>query len=508
MTSVPPQDQEFKTDDPTHFPADPHAELAVLGAILLDPPLIESVGDLLVPRDFYHGPHRDLFDRMLKLWAAGEPLDPILISDRDNELYAICQDAVNLLPTSLYGMPYARRVKQLAQKRHYANVANTLIGYAMNGKTPEDIADFLIAEVEAQQAVSVYNPYSPWRQQGITAAEAARTEIAERAYVVQDLIREKSLSVFYGNPGEFKSALLMDLALCVACGRPWLERLPVAGNDQPEFATRPARVLWLNYDQGHDDVIERLGAMARAYGDGENVTAISHSSPPAILENERQARSLGEMCAFERYGVVIVDSLLDVRGKADLQEASMGDVLRLWRLVAEAGNLAVIVIAHSTKLTQDLYGSQFIKAKLDHLYHVTRPAGTDVAIVESQKQRSFGATGKLYARWTWQHLDGTRTLRTARFYGDATEKRTAHPNNTTQAAILDVLMGSPGRGFNAAQLAEILNEDRDADDQISPHSIRRAGDRLAENDRNVTKSKTDEGIIYHYGDLSHAPNGG
>jgi hypothetical protein len=453
--------------------------------------------DFLTPADFYRETHREIFQRMRELWDTGSSIGIELIADRDPELARVCIDAQVAGVSVLYVPDYARRVKALAQKRRYVQVANTLVGYAVNGKTPEDIADYLMAEVEAQTAAGSTNPFDRWQEQGITAAEAAAAGKIERCYLVQDLIREKSLTIFFGPPGEFKSALLMDLALCIANGTSWLQRLPIAGNDQPVFAIRPARVLWLNYDQGHDDVIERLGAMTRVYGGGENVTAISHSSPPAILEHERQARSLGAYCARHGYGVVFVDSLLDVKGKADLQEAGMGDVLRLWRLVAEVGGCAIIIVSHSTKLTADLYGSQFIKAKLDHLYRVSRLPGTDVAVIESEKQRNFGETGKLYARWTYTHFAGTRTLETARFLGDGTEKRTAHPNTTTQVAILNILMASPGRGFGAADLSSLLNEDRDEDELISLDATRKAANRLVENEHNVGKTKA----LYHYGEL-------
>lgn len=499
--------QPQTNSDPTHFPADEVVERALLGKILLDGNLI-GLEDVSLD-DFHDSKHREIFRRMREDWGNGLPIDAYLIADRDgamrHDLANIAVDApsVALENPGTRASDYARRLRELSIKRKLMPVANRLMEMAMNGASPQDTLDFLADNLqEVQQKLPESSMFDRWEDQGINAAEAAKLGKVERDYVVQDLIRKKSVSIFYGAPGDFKSAVTMDMAFCIANGVDWLEPLPVEGNTQRSFTTSPSRVLWLNYDQAHDDIIERLGAMERVYGGGENVKAISQSTPNATLTTESQARALGKYCADNEYGVLIVDSLLDVKGKADLQEASMGDVLRLWRIVAETGDVSVIIIAHNTKVSLDLYGSQFIKAKLDHLYYVSRAPGTDVAIIESKKQRNFGEQAKLYAHWTYKHFDNTRTLERARFFGNSTGARTAHPNNTTQDAIKGILMASPGRGYSAAELTDLLNEDREDDDLLKMGTVRKAADRLVENDRSIGKTPIERGVFYHYGELN------
>lgn len=488
--------------DPMYSLADQVVELALIGSVLLEPPVMDTIGDL-APSDFFFARHRQIFQKMRDLWESGSSIDIILIADRDPELTVICTDAYQSCPSSLHVADYARQVRNLAQKRRLLALAQDLVVKSVNGLGADDIYDYLQKEIDSRQPLQPMSFFERWHGQGITAAEAARIGMIERPYVVRDLIRGTSVTIIFGAPGEFKSALTMDMGFCIANGIPWLQPLPVEGNVQKAFETSKGRILWLNYDQGHDDVVERLGAMARVYGGGENVTAISHSSPPAILLNEAQARGLGEWCGKQAYRVVIIDSLLDVKGKADLQEAAMGDLLRLWRVVAETGNLSVVIIAHNTKASLDLYGSQFIKAKVDHLYYVSRPPGTDVAIFEAKKQRNFGEQNKVFARFTYQHFNGTRTLETARFFGDSTENRPAHPNNRTQSAILRILMESPGHGFLVNDLTDILNEGRDDDDAIDTDAVRSAANRLVDNERNVGKTKVDGKVnLYHYGELA------
>ena len=493
--------------DPTQFPADRYLELALLGKILLDQNLDGL--DFLWPAAFYVRRHGEIFQRMRDLWNAGIGLDPVLISDRDDELYGILCNAQDECLRGL-GTPaihFARQVVNLAQKRNMIPLLGKAAELSYNGAGFEDVRNLLLTEMEKRQPLSSSGIFDRWQSQVITGEQAAELGAVERGYLVNDFIRDKSVSVLYGAPGEFKSALAMDMALCIGNGVPWLQRLPVEGNTQPTFATRQCRVLWLNYDQGRDDVIERLGAMSRVYGGGANVSAISHSAPPAVLQNEQQARGLGEWCAIQGYQVVIVDSLLDIKGKADLQEAAMGDVLGSWRLVAEVGNLSVIIIAHNTKQSLDLYGSQFIKAKVDHLYYVSRPPGTEVAVVESKKQRAFGEQMKLYARWCWTHFEGTRTLQTARFFGDSTQAGQAatslSSHATTQDAILKILMDSPGRAYRADELHAIVNEGRAVDDELTLNAVRIAVGRSADHHRSVGKTALNDRITrYHYGDLT------
>jgi len=59
----------------TVLPHSEEAERAVLGAILLDPELVKPASQRLRPEDFYLERHQLLFGAMVRLWAAGKPVD-------------------------------------------------------------------------------------------------------------------------------------------------------------------------------------------------------------------------------------------------------------------------------------------------------------------------------------------------------------------------------------------------------------------------------------------------
>lgn len=63
-----------------------------------------------------------------------------------------------------------------------------------------------------------------WRAQ-LRTVNDAYTERESLTYIVDGLIEQGSLNIVYGAPGCLKTMLLIDMAVCVASGQPWLESL-------------------------------------------------------------------------------------------------------------------------------------------------------------------------------------------------------------------------------------------------------------------------------------------
>ena len=64
------------------------AELAVLGAILLDNTALDRVAEVLNADDFYTPRHRTVYGRMMSLAEANQPIDTVTIAtalERDDE---------------------------------------------------------------------------------------------------------------------------------------------------------------------------------------------------------------------------------------------------------------------------------------------------------------------------------------------------------------------------------------------------------------------------------------
>lgn len=124
----------------------PHAmdaERAVLGALLLEPTTFDEVVDTgLEAQDFYRRAHGVVFEAILVLRAAGEPVDTVTVVDmlqQHGQLEAVGGAAAisqleAMLPTAAHAGAYARLVREKALLRRVIENATRLVtaAYAQN----------------------------------------------------------------------------------------------------------------------------------------------------------------------------------------------------------------------------------------------------------------------------------------------------------------------------------------------------------------------------------------
>ena len=112
----------------------PAAEIALIGACLIDPEAVGLAADVLAPAAFASARWREVFDAMLAVHERGVAVDYVTVCDelaargtldrvKDFNLTA----AINCCPTSLNAIDYARAVARAARAR----MERTLAGYAL-----------------------------------------------------------------------------------------------------------------------------------------------------------------------------------------------------------------------------------------------------------------------------------------------------------------------------------------------------------------------------------------
>ena len=82
-------------------------------------------------------------------------------------------------------------------------------------------------------------------------------------YLISDMVRRPGLVCIYGAPGDLKTMILMDMAVCVASGDAWLDPLPEVGTGG-SYTVEQGPVLWMDMDNAIDRLQERFGALCRA----------------------------------------------------------------------------------------------------------------------------------------------------------------------------------------------------------------------------------------------------
>lgn len=298
---------------------------------------------------------------------------------------------------------------------------------------------------------------SSWRILTLADAYAPRPPLV---YLVEGLVSRPSLIVVYGAPGVLKSFLVADMAMCVAGGLPWLPSLP-SGDANPRPVVQ-APVLWCDFDNGRRRTDERVEALGRAYdlhGDTP-FRYVSMPSPWLDVMNAASMGALGGLLRANEIGLCVIDNLGTISAGADENSSQMIGVMSRFRQLAEANDLAVVLIHHQRKSTQfqarageSLRGHSSIEAALDLALLCGREEAASQVVVRSTKTRDVDVP-PFGAAFTFEHKVGTQELAKARFYGLRVEDRGS--DRALRDAVIDAVR--PQRRLNQQQLVGIVKK--------------------------------------------------
>ena len=268
-----------------------------------------------------------------------------------------------------------------------------------------------------------------WKPRTLADAYAPKPPIE---YAVSGLWALPSLNIVYGSPGDFKSFLLADMALCIAAGKPWLPAASWQPGARP-FNTRQSAVIWIDFDNGRRRTDDRFAALGRARSLPEDTPLYYYSMPTPGLDagKDELIGQLSQRMTAHAAGVVVIDNLKTITGGVDENSAAMGDIMYRLRRLAEDTGAAVIVIYHQRKgnggvvsrAGDALRGHSSIEAALDLALIVEREPYSDNITIRATKSRGetvlpFGAT--------FTHDENQAgELSTAMFYGLESRTRTA-----------------------------------------------------------------------------------
>ena len=144
------------------------AEIATLGAILLDPEAIGRVLEFLRPADFYRSANNKIFTAIIALWERSEAIDLITLTEAlkstdDLDIVggpAYISTLTSSVPTSANVEYYAHIVRDTSVRRLVLKAANEVIADAMDaGLTSREVveeAERRIFEISEDQQASGY----------------------------------------------------------------------------------------------------------------------------------------------------------------------------------------------------------------------------------------------------------------------------------------------------------------------------------------------------------------
>lgn len=264
------------------------------------------------------------------------------------------------------------------------------------GKVTDPLTEF-VETVKARRSVINDNGRPAVQEPPGEAEQLARPRYVVRSaadalqpqppisWVVHDLVSTGSLGVVVGPPGTKKTYALLDLGVCVALGKAWLE-----------MGTTQARVLIIDEESGERRLARRLGDTLRGHF-GDDATPLDYISLAQfnLLEPGDGALLHALVEALEP-GLVIVDALVDIMPGGD--ENAVKDVqpvMQRLRKIAEETQAAILLIHHTNK-AGSYRGSSAIAGAVDLLLSVTSESDSKFIKFEVEKHRDgepavFGA---------------------------------------------------------------------------------------------------------------------
>lgn len=181
--------------------------------------------------------------------------------------------------------------------------------------------------------------------------------------LIDRVLNRHSYAVLRGRDGVFKSFVALDWSLCIATGKPW------QGRD-----VQQTRVLYIA-GEGAYGLHARKQAWQAAWK--TPIPRGQWTVRTAALDLNLGGPALDELLTRVhdgRYGLVVVDTLRRVSGRADGNGPEMGVVIdNLARIREAADGGTVLALAHTAKDDGDTRGFSGIEDDADIVWHAKRP---------------------------------------------------------------------------------------------------------------------------------------
>ncbi|HLB19962.1 MAG TPA: replicative DNA helicase [Gaiellaceae bacterium] len=225
-------------------PQNLEAEESVLGAMMISPGAIGAVSEILDAGDFYRESHAKVYRASLALYAKGEPVDAITLTDEleeRGELEAVggrvrLHELAALVPASANAAHYARIVHETATLRGLIRAGGEIarLGWERPGETGDlvDQAEQILYDLSQQRVTGEWSEIEELLKESferITQLYESGVDLTGTPSGFRDLDRLTSgfqpgnLIIVAARPSMGKSAL----ALCMAANMGVRHNIPV-----------------------------------------------------------------------------------------------------------------------------------------------------------------------------------------------------------------------------------------------------------------------------------------
>lgn len=420
-------------------PQNLEAEMAVLGAMLLEKEAIGIAIEKLSSENFYSDIHKKLFTHVVSLYDENRPVDLLTLTERlrnQNELEAVggasyIASILNSVPTTANIEHYIRIVQEKSTLRRLIDASSDIVAQCYD--SPDDVTEILdiaekkifdISQRRSDEGISSFRDLVKDSIEAVEKLYQHKRLVTGIATGFSDFdkmtsgLQPSDFIVFAGRPSMGKTSLALNIAEYVAIQ----ENLPLAifslEMSKPQLVLR----MLCSYSRvnihrvrtgflGESDFPRLVGAA------GELSTApifIDDTPGISVMELRAKARRLK---AKHDIKLVIVDYLQlmqSVSRRAENRQQEIAEISRAFKGLARELNIPVIVLSQLNRAVEgreshrpqlsDLRESGAIEQDADVVVLLLRkeyydpgdsPGVTDVIVA---KQRN-GPTGDIKLRF-------------------------------------------------------------------------------------------------------------
>lgn len=216
------------------------------------------------------------------------------------------------------------------------------------------------------------------------------------SWIVPEWLPQGTIAFAVSPPGTYKTWMLLDLAISVASGTPFLNKYPIESQGP---------VLMIQQEDHHGGLAERLGVIMNArynilppiidpgftLNPPPDLPIYFHTDRSLKFNNKGMMDALEEQIERIRPKVVIIDPLYSAAETDDYMAKSAGEMFRLKELRDKYG--CSFIIAHHKKKKADgneregLWGSQFLNAFLETGWQIRRTGDSTISVLRHFKVR-------------------------------------------------------------------------------------------------------------------------
>lgn len=271
-----------------------------------------------------------------------------------------------------------------------------------------DLSGFMVGAATGASVSSVSAPAAPieahlpdWRTVRQLTAEHPRL----RPPVIHGLLREGETMNVIASPKTGKSWLVLDLAIAVATGRPWLG----------VYATVPGEVLIIDNELHRETSADRIPRVAEARG--VRLSAIDEvvrvENLRGRLRNITNLRSYFEAIEPRQFKVIVLDAFYRFMPERcdENDNAMMANIYNTIDSYADRLRCSFVLIHHSTKGNQsskavtDVGAGAGSQSRATDTHLVLRPHDEDGVVVLDAAVRSWPPIAPVCLSWdfpVWQ----------------------------------------------------------------------------------------------------------